>query len=1058
MSKNQNRLSYNDFEISNKQDIDLLDLIEILKDSQSEILAKNITKDYIHSLFTPLLHYIINHLNTVKDYDQNKIGYGVINNFEIVYILLNKKIYDLFFQKQKEEINQTEIDFEGERRDENYKRTIIRIEQIDETNKEDMKNQIKDLIFEENIKNLSEFDVNIDDYSSLEKYCELKKKEIISIFRYGYVVQERFINLLLQKAGDKVEELPNLIFFKKNKEKISFREIDRIILAKENVEIPQFTIYYKAEFIKNENFQIKEYDIYKGQNLVLSKDSVNYIEIKNSIDGYFERELNNEENEKILQNITSSMNSGGSKKVKNNNTYNAIVQFDELFSLKFKYTKINILFIFDSSFKQKFIKIAKNITDNFIKSGSIKFSFSIYFIHVEPDVSFISEIKKEKSLGESIKELSLQIEQLINSSNIQKNDADAKNREIKNLKQDADAKNKEINNLKLDADAKNKEIKYLKQEIEELEKKNEKISILIEEMETKKNIKTLKKKIKKENFSNILKEDIDKYGKYSNTQVIIGNLNNGAFITLESASDIINNEYDIIIDCISFCRLFEVQTNLEKILFNKYKKKILYYHNINLKKLIIIADYVFMKYFEEIRKFLPLQKGSITFLKEKYFVIRLSCKDTSLILNANIPGTQNGSFLYDDIKNIEFFIIYLCEITNMRKRKDFAYINFPIYNPINDCNFCYISKIQNSYYKEGNIEYNFTCRNSQKLDQCLAKHINYFLYESDKFDHSDYFKINEICSFFENIEKKSNKLKNNEFPIIFDNKKYIITDNTNERIRMLIEKKSDKIILRIAYKYIFQSELNKNLEINETKINVQKVKGTILALFKTYIIDRNLLYYISSLFLFITKININNLQLLLFEDTFKFLEMYLNNFKSIEITKIDNYENTSNNLYNASKEVDESISEVLKYIGDFKSKLKFSQLKDCKNNFFDIIFIKSYKNPDKDNPLFPEVENIKNLKQKMKSNGILCFQLVLRNQYLLENILQFLKAIFPKVIKCQIFLTEYFIMCFNENRELPDLSSDSKLNEMSQKIKKFSEFSLYNHDKIINTIKKLLIN
>ena len=59
---------------------------------------------------------------------------------------------------------------------------------------------------------------------------------------------------------------------------------------------------------------------------------------------------------------------------------------------------------------------------------------------------------------------------------------------------------------------------------------------------------------------------------------------------------------------------------------------------------------------------------------------------------------------------------------------------------------------------------------------------------------------------------------------------------------MLVEKKSDKIILRVAYKYIFQKELTKNLKINKTKINVQKVKGTILVLFKSCIIDRNLLY------------------------------------------------------------------------------------------------------------------------------------------------------------------------------------------------------------------------
>ena len=61
-----------------------------------------------------------------------------------------------------------------------------------------MKNQIKDLIFEENNENLIEFNIKLEDY------CELNNKEKFSIFRYGYAIQERLINLLLQKTGIKL--------------------------------------------------------------------------------------------------------------------------------------------------------------------------------------------------------------------------------------------------------------------------------------------------------------------------------------------------------------------------------------------------------------------------------------------------------------------------------------------------------------------------------------------------------------------------------------------------------------------------------------------------------------------------------------------------------------------------------------------------------------------------------------------------------------------------------------------------------------------------------------
>ncbi len=47
---------------------------------------------------------------------------------------------------------------------------------------------------------------------TIEQVFELKKKEIISTFRYGYSVQERIINFLKVNSGDNIVELYKKIF------------------------------------------------------------------------------------------------------------------------------------------------------------------------------------------------------------------------------------------------------------------------------------------------------------------------------------------------------------------------------------------------------------------------------------------------------------------------------------------------------------------------------------------------------------------------------------------------------------------------------------------------------------------------------------------------------------------------------------------------------------------------------------------------------------------------------------------------------------------------------
>ena len=120
--------SIDDYQITIAEDLDFLKIIKILqKNKFDENLS--IKKKYIHSLFTPLLSYIIDYLNHNKEDKETKdckyninsyIGKSVLNDIEIVYALLDKKIYDLFFKKKKGNIGKEEINYDLKFNDENF--------------------------------------------------------------------------------------------------------------------------------------------------------------------------------------------------------------------------------------------------------------------------------------------------------------------------------------------------------------------------------------------------------------------------------------------------------------------------------------------------------------------------------------------------------------------------------------------------------------------------------------------------------------------------------------------------------------------------------------------------------------------------------------------------------------------------------------------------------------------------------------------------------------------------------------------------------------------------
>ena len=276
--------SIEDYQITVSDDIDFLKLIDVLKKNKygNDI---SITKAYVHSLFTPFLSYIINYLNHNKDKKNIFIGKTVLYGIPIVYALLNKEIYDLFFKKEKGKIGQEEINYEFKSIDENYYYSPLK-EEIDknEKNSEDILSQV----LKENV----EVQLENQTIDNIEEFFELKKKEIISTFRMGYSLQERIINYLHKNSNTKIIELPNIIFYKKNKKnkkKRMYSEIDRILKVDEDTEINNFLVYLKAEFLHKKN-KLNITEIPKGEIFSLKKDSCYFIEVKTSIYSLFDKE------------------------------------------------------------------------------------------------------------------------------------------------------------------------------------------------------------------------------------------------------------------------------------------------------------------------------------------------------------------------------------------------------------------------------------------------------------------------------------------------------------------------------------------------------------------------------------------------------------------------------------------------------------------------------------------------------------------------------------------------------------------------------------------------
>lgn len=254
-----------------------------------------------------------------------------------------------------------------------------------------------------------------------------------------------------------------------------------------------------------------------------------------------------------------------------------------------------------------------------------------------------------------------------------------------------------------------------------------------------------------------------------------------------------------------------------------------------------------MKSFNKIKNYLNINNCQISLINGKigiYFKLNISKNDllNKIIFNVKIPGNIDDKIDFNNIKNIDNFILYLINL-KIKLNNEGSFFTYPIYNPFTDGTNFYLTKLVKGLPSEIK-DYKFYILDlfnviHDKIIDFEQNITHFLLYISENFGELN-LQQNLIFSYFTNIEncdiinKKIEIFKSYNYPMIYGfpiDAKYIIYDNNEEKQRILVSKKSEKIIMKIKYKTIFKKEIDKNIIIKETEYNNIKY-GTKLALVK----------------------------------------------------------------------------------------------------------------------------------------------------------------------------------------------------------------------------------
>ena len=641
---------------------------------------RTITKSYTHSLFTPLLCYIIRYLNENGE-KPGIIGKSKIKELNIIYTILNKNIYDLFFRKTKGKIfeGKSEINYGIKNDEENYYLSTIK--------KESEKDYEQEFTYED-LKQIVMFDeAKLGDNESLTTFFELKKKEIISSFRLGYAMQERIINMLLAKSDNAFYELPNLIFYGKNNSRRLYSEVDRILSTKKEIKIPNFLVYLKAEFRMKSTTLFNLENFPKGEILVLQDNSCNFIEIKTSMNYLIKEKKDNIYTKLRIKNPsnTSSTNSQNDEQSRDDKMYKNMNAFITLFhSFNKHFAHINLVVIVDSYFPKDFINLAKIFVQNF--TNKINFDFDLMFVHIEPDIIYTYELDHFESINNNLINKEKEIMNLKKDSQNKEENIKLLQKEINKLQNDSKTKEKEINKLQNDSKTKEKEIDKLNGQISNLKNK-------FDDLIKQNKLSKFKKKIRKKDYTNYFEKEVNKLNeqitKSKENNIIVGKYKNEAFKNIEKFK-YKNKAFNIILDFKTFIRIFyseEAFDLIDEIKIKHFNNLKIYSEN-NINSLILLVDFVFIFYIKELMgQFFKQKDLIIEPVVNELFILSFqngsnSLNKSSFIFKDNILGYNEINL--NEIPNIKNFINYYFEI---KGKKDLIQSkNFPLYNPLTDKN------------------------------------------------------------------------------------------------------------------------------------------------------------------------------------------------------------------------------------------------------------------------------------------------------------------------------------------------------------------------------------
>ena len=1051
-------------------ELDYESLADLINKDKEIIDLKSYIKKSNHSLFSPILVYSISFLNKINDFKQYKyiIGLERLNDYKVLYTTLNTQMYNLYFLKEKKKISEINYDFSGNKKERykifksgnklsNDKKDIINMINIKEKEKE---NNIEDEN-EYKCEDEEEEEEYLLDNFSFEKLCYLKHKEIISKFIGVYSRQEKVIEIL--KKNKNFIEYPNLIFYENNNDNLHYKHIDRVLLLNQDEEFQLLKTYcsivdYEKEF----------YD--KGSILKLKNDSLNFIEIKTSINKLEEQlsELKNKLNEKEdkkdekqsdkskerekVGSYTMSQNSFLRKE--RTDLYYSIKNVKDFLNLYskigIKFKKINLLYIFDSYFSMNFVEIlSKLIKYEIYNKEILKTDYgniNLYFIHIQSDFEKIDIINREKykdQLENSIKELQQKMENNEKENKDLKEKFEKQNKELKeklenNEKESRDLKKKLENNEKESKDLKEKFEKENKDLKEKFEKENKDLKEKFEKYENEKLIKNTIKKIK---LSKILEDE-----KFPYFDILIGKNYHSLKIgkSIDNINEIlVNNNDGTILDIKTFSRkLIKNNNNNNFIDYQFYFSKINSFKNI-----ILLIDHDFIGNFESLKKqYMNNFNIKIIIVDLSFYIAILKSskikedKDTCSvkIINMIIPGFLEGEYEFYLDKNLVSYFKKLNQfhynITN--KINDEILIYFP-----NDMSFQYIVKY---IYKEKNKNEKFNIINDENNLQ------NYFLSIEEakqEYDYKNNFyflpiqfhdnTFKNILEYFSNIQLVQNGDVNySDLVISYMNYNlYQIKTSKNDYFLKLVDIEQNYIPAYVKLKAI-----PRNARLGDSIIQCKTSKkfetNNFIMTINLNFPSEKILFFISNIF-YMKNFSGKN-EILLLGDEMSQIKFYLTKIFKIELSFTHITDQPNNNLGQCfgfieqlykGKSTINFLEKNKKQLANFNKKLEkeikkiniLKFIKSCNdsNKQYDIIFIDENFIDIKKSLTMPSLDIFKDkmhiFKKMIKEEGIICFNLIGKSKIYYEQVKKIISKYFIILKDEKDYFDGYFILTKTPN-------------------------------------------